>query len=78
MAQLLLQGTNFVNFLGYNAWVGGDGGIEAVRVTEWDEPQASSAASCTATPIPTGTRTTSTGIGNWMTTPTAARVRRTA
>ena len=40
MAQLLLQGTNFVNFVGYNAWVGGDGGIEAVRVTEWDEPQA--------------------------------------
>jgi len=40
MAQLLLQGTNFVNFVGYNAWVGGDGGVEAVRVTEWDEPQA--------------------------------------
>ncbi len=40
MAQLLLHGTNFVNFVGYNAWVGGDGGIEAVRVTEWDEPQA--------------------------------------
>ncbi|MDX2144380.1 MAG: hypothetical protein SFV19_13575 [Rhodospirillaceae bacterium] len=40
MAQLLLQGTNFVNFVGYNAWVGGDGGVEAVNVTEWDEPQA--------------------------------------
>lgn len=40
MAQLLLQGTNFVNFVGYNAWVGSDGGVEAVRVTEWDEPQA--------------------------------------
>ena len=40
MAQLLLLGTNFVNFVGYNAWVGGDGGIEAVKVTEWDEPQA--------------------------------------
>ncbi|MEQ9112419.1 MAG: hypothetical protein RIF37_17905 [Rhodospirillaceae bacterium] len=40
MAQLLLHGTNFVNFVGYNAWIGGDGGIEAVRVTEWDEPQA--------------------------------------
>ena len=40
MAQLLLHGTNFVNFVGYNAWVGGDGGIEAVNVTEWDEPQA--------------------------------------
>jgi hypothetical protein len=40
MAQLLLLGTNFVNFVGYNAWIGGEGGVEAVRVTEWDEPQA--------------------------------------
>jgi hypothetical protein len=40
MAQLLLLGTNFVNFIGYNAWVGEQNDIEAVRVTEWDEPQA--------------------------------------
>ena len=40
MAQLLLHGTNFVNFVGYNAWVGGEGGVEAVQVTEWEEPQA--------------------------------------
>jgi len=40
MAQLLLLGTNFVNFVGLNAWVGLDSGFEAVRVTEWDEPQA--------------------------------------
>ncbi len=40
MAQLLLQGTNFVNFVGYNAWVGAEKHIEAVQVTEWDEPQA--------------------------------------
>ena len=40
MAQLLLLGTNFVNFVGLHAWVGLDGGFEAVRVTEWDEPQA--------------------------------------
>src|SRR5258708_15935464 len=40
MAQLLLLGTNFVNFIGYNAWVGEAGSIEAVQVTEWDEPQA--------------------------------------
>jgi len=40
MAQLLLLGTNFVNFVGQNAWVGLDGGIEAVRVSEWGEPQA--------------------------------------
>ncbi|HEX2526402.1 MAG TPA: hypothetical protein VHL31_08885 [Geminicoccus sp.] len=40
MAQLLLLGTNFVNFVGLNAYVGEVGGLEAVRVTEWDEPQA--------------------------------------
>ncbi len=40
MAQLMLLGTNYVNFVGLNAWVGLDGGFEAVRVTEWDEPQA--------------------------------------
>ncbi|MGQ0700633.1 MAG: hypothetical protein ACT4PZ_20625 [Panacagrimonas sp.] len=40
MAQLLLHGTNFMNFIGYNAWVGGDGEISGVTVTEWDEPQA--------------------------------------
>jgi hypothetical protein len=40
MAQLLLLGTNYVNFIGQNAWVGLDGGIEAVRVSEWSEPQA--------------------------------------
>ena len=40
MAQLLLLGTNFVNFVGLHAWIGLDGGFEAMRVTEWDEPQA--------------------------------------
>ncbi|MBX9900837.1 MAG: hypothetical protein K2Y28_08645 [Burkholderiaceae bacterium] len=40
MAQLLLQGTNFVNFVGYNAWIGEQGHVEATTVTEWDEPQA--------------------------------------
>jgi hypothetical protein len=40
MAQLLLLGTNFVNFVGQNAWTGLEGGFEAVRVSEWDEPQA--------------------------------------
>jgi hypothetical protein len=40
MAQLLAQGTNFVNFVGYNAYVGGDGEISGITVTEWDEPQA--------------------------------------
>src|SRR4030095_9987089 len=40
MAQLLLQGTNFVNFVGFNAWVGEEKRVSAVQVTEWDEPQA--------------------------------------
>src|SRR5690606_38757990 len=40
MAQLLLLGTKFIDFVGYHAWVGGDGEIGAVQVTEWDEPQA--------------------------------------
>ncbi|RVQ66602.1 hypothetical protein EKN06_10130 [Croceicoccus ponticola] len=40
MAQLLLLGTNYVNFVGLHAWAGLAGGFEAVRVTEWDEPQA--------------------------------------
>ncbi len=40
MAQLLLHGTNFVNFVGFNAWVGQESGFEGVQVTEWDEPQA--------------------------------------
>lgn len=40
MAQLLLLGTNYVNFVGLNTWVGQEGGFSAIRVTEWDEPQA--------------------------------------
>ena len=40
MAQLLLQGTNFVNFIGHEAWLGTAGGLSGVQVTEWDEPQA--------------------------------------
>lgn len=40
MAQLLLLGTNYVNFLGMHAWTGLEGGLMAVRVTEYDEPQA--------------------------------------
>ncbi|MEL7184869.1 MAG: hypothetical protein AAFN50_00365 [Pseudomonadota bacterium] len=40
MAQLLLQGTNFVNFVGLNAWAGLEDGVVAAQVTEWDEPQA--------------------------------------
>lgn len=40
MAQLLLLGTNFVNFVGFNAWAGLEDAVLATQVTEWDEPQA--------------------------------------
>ena len=40
MAQLLLLGTNYVNFVGMHAWTGLEGGLTAIRVTEYDEPQA--------------------------------------
>ncbi len=40
MSQLLLLGTNFVNFVGLNAWTGQEHGFSAIRVTEWEEPQA--------------------------------------
>ncbi len=40
MAQLLLQGTNFVNFVGFHAYVGSSDHVQAIQVTEWDEPQA--------------------------------------
>ncbi len=41
MAQLLMQGTNWVNFIGRYAWVAaGRHGIHAIAVTERDEPQA--------------------------------------
>ena len=29
-----------INFVGMHAWTGLEGGFEAVRVTEWQEPQA--------------------------------------
>ncbi|NCP13699.1 MAG: hypothetical protein GW858_05985 [Sphingomonadales bacterium] len=40
IAQLFLLGTNYVNFVGLNAWTGLEGGFQATRVTEYDEPQA--------------------------------------
>ncbi len=40
MAQTLMHGTQFINFVGYNAYLGAEGEISAVQVTEWDEPQA--------------------------------------
>ncbi len=41
LAQTYLLGTNTVNFMGFQAFVGlGDGGLEAIQITEWEEPQA--------------------------------------
>jgi hypothetical protein len=41
MAQLLMQGTNYTNFIGRYCWAAaGDHGLTAVEVTERDEPQA--------------------------------------
>jgi hypothetical protein len=40
MAQLFLFGTNFVNFVGFNAWVGLEDAVLGTQVTEWEEPQA--------------------------------------
>ena len=40
MAQLLMYGTKFVDFIGYYAWLGGEGHVTGVEVTEWQEPQA--------------------------------------
>ena len=40
MAQLLLLGTNFVNFVGLHTYVGEVDALEAIRVTEFEEPQA--------------------------------------
>jgi hypothetical protein len=41
MAQLLMQGTNYLNFMGRFAWVAsGQHGLAAVEVSEREEPQA--------------------------------------
>ena len=40
MAQTLGFGTNFIDFIGFHLYVGSDGSVEAVQVTEWEEPQA--------------------------------------
>lgn len=39
MAQTLGFGTDFIDFVGYHAWVGTSEAVEAVQVTEWTEPQ---------------------------------------
>ncbi len=40
MAQLLMLGTDFVNFMGHYVYVGGESDVTGVQVTEWNEPQA--------------------------------------
>ncbi len=40
LAQVMLQGTNFVNFMGRYVYIAATDALEAVAVTEHDEPQA--------------------------------------
>ena len=40
VAQTLGLGTQFMNLVGFHAWVGTEQEVVAVQVTEWDEPQA--------------------------------------
>jgi hypothetical protein len=40
VAQTLGFGTQFINFIGFHAYVGTEDAIAAVQVTEWPEPQA--------------------------------------
>lgn len=40
IAQTLTLGTKFIDFIGRNVWLGEENNIEAIAVTEWDEPQA--------------------------------------
>ena len=40
LAQLLLQGTNFVNFMGRYVYIAADHALEVVVATEQSEPQA--------------------------------------
>ncbi|MEO7539174.1 MAG: hypothetical protein ABIV21_04060, partial [Pyrinomonadaceae bacterium] len=40
LAQVMLQGTNFVNFMGRYVYIAGTDALEAVAVTEHGEPQA--------------------------------------
>ena len=53
MAQLMMQGTNYLNLIGRYCWVGtGDSGLCAVEVTERDEPQAVIGSSLQALAFP--------------------------
>jgi hypothetical protein len=53
LAQLLMQGTNYTNFIGKYCWVAaGEHGFEAVVVTEQDEPQAAIGSSLHAIAYP--------------------------
>lgn len=40
VAQTLGFGTNFINLVGFHAYVGTERSVSAVQVTEWEEPQA--------------------------------------
>jgi hypothetical protein len=40
MAQTLGFGTDYIDLLGFSAYVGTEGSVDGIQVTEWDEPQA--------------------------------------
>jgi hypothetical protein len=59
MAQLFLQGTNFVNFVGQYAYVAAEDALEVIRVTEADERKLLWEARSTASLTLRTTRSTS-------------------
>ena len=68
MAQLLLLGTNFVNFMGRFVYVAtGEDGVEAVRSPRWTSRRRSSAATSTSSRIPSGSRSTRSAGGELTT-----------
>jgi hypothetical protein len=57
MAQLLMQGTNYTNFIGRYCWIAaGDHGLASVAVTEREEPQAVFGSSLHQLAFPDGFR----------------------
>jgi hypothetical protein len=40
LAQTLGFGGDYIDFMGHFTYLGGQGGVEAIKVTEWEEPQA--------------------------------------
>jgi hypothetical protein len=64
LAQVLLQGTNFVNFMGRYVYVAANDSLEAVVATERDEPQAVIEARFTKLRSRATTKSSSRAAGN--------------